>query len=509
MFNIGKQTETARLVARIALVLLAASQTGCATADVPVDRDSDTVEDEPSVLVLDLGADARDVPSSDGSTDVPGDRAADRTLDESRIPPVTNPYVISIDEPVPDLRGGIFVHDLDGDGHLDFLVTSATHVSAYEHDGRRMWVVDAGIATSGNYPGTHHPGAVAGDLDRDDAQEVAYLLEGGVLLILDGATGVEEARYPFEGAQALAVADLEGLGETHGVLQLSQTELVAIRFDTGAEQWRTDEYIGVEHSPVRLADLDADGRDEVAGLTFIDDDGSLMTAWDLEAERGTNLWNVDSIVIADVVPDGIPEVVLAEQGGNNELIVANEAAVLFGWANPDNPCCDVADECIEDDCDTVAVGDFGSAPGLEILCGSACGQAPWVFDSAGSIVAQWSVPDTAPESWTSAGIEEVSGIDWDGSLPHEIVAKERHADADAAIIDPMTGSFIARFPGRAARVYAVDVVGDSREEVVTLDAGGEIRVYWNDAPAPADLGPSPWTDPLYRRQKQNWNYYSP
>lgn len=43
----------------------------------------------------------------------------------------------------------------------------------------------------------------------------------------------------------------------------------------GEPLWWTDRYIGCAHSGVRLADIDNDGRDEMVGITIIDDDGSM------------------------------------------------------------------------------------------------------------------------------------------------------------------------------------------------------------------------------------------
>ena len=80
---------------------------------------------------------------------------------------------------------------------------------------------------------------------------------------------------------------------------------------------------------------------------------------------------------------------------------------------------------------------------------------------------------------------------------------------DGGIFQPYTGTFLHVFTAEAQRVYAVDISGDGREEVVILDASGEIRVYWNEEPSLGDSSVSPWTLQHYRRQKQNWNYYSP
>jgi len=456
----------------------------------------------------DSGAAADDDAADDDAAD---DDAADDDTGGADIWPTyaDNPHVFALEQDVPGWTGGFFVHDLDGDGLLDFVVAGETAVGAYDHWGTRLWVLDAGVYGAGAYPGLHHPAAIAGDMDGDGAQEVAWLTGGQELLVVDGVTGAEEFRHSFPGAQAVLIGNLQGEGDREAILQYSQTELTAIRVETGAVLWQTGEYISVEHSPARQADLDGDGLDEFAGLTFIDHDGSLMNQWDL-ADLGTNRWNVDSVAIADVAPGGHLEAAFAEQGSNNEAIVANHEQVVYHASNPDNPCCEVAGECQERDCDKVAIGDYSlDHDGLEVFCRSACGRAPWVHDATGAIIAAWAVDDTKPESWYIDGLEMVATIDWDGDDRAEILAKERHVAEDAGIIDPMTGEFRTIFAAEAERAYAADIAGDAREEVIVLDLGGTIAVFWNEEPSLGASGERKWDQQHYRRQKQNWNYYSP
>jgi hypothetical protein len=53
------------------------------------------------------------------------------------------------------------------------------------------------------------------------------------------------------------------------------------------------------------------------------------------------------------------------------------------------------------------------------------------------------------------------------------------------------------------------VLADSREEVILLDEDGSVKIFWNTNTLQAPGKPSYWTQQQYRRQKQNWNYYSP
>jgi len=307
------------------------------------------------------------------------------------------------------------------------------------------------------------------------------------------------------------MANLRGEGDRDIILQYSQTRLAAIRADTGATLWQTDSYRGIDHSPARQADLDADGRDEVAGTVIIDHDGSRMNDWDL----GGVYHAMDSLVIADIVPGPPLEIAMAEQrGAKSRTDVVNPDRVVFRALNPWD----------WEDPDKLAVGDFvPEREGLEIFNRSSGGdgtakrgdeppyaneEAPWVLDARGELVSKYYVNDHKPDWWTPHGLEEICRIDWDGDRAHEIVAKERHRGGAGAVVNPVTGEFKVILPGDTARIYAADVMNDFREEAVLLDKSGTLKVFACQDPAPRER-PSYWKQQHYRRQKQNWNYYSP
>ncbi len=417
---------------------------------------------------------------------------------------------IPLDQPLPESGGGFFAHDLDGDGARDLVVTSEGHIGAYTVSGERLWVHETAIYL---WDYTHHPSAIAGDLDGDGAQEIAYLTPERDIAILDAATGEPEKTLEVGGeAVAIAIADLRGEGDRDILVQYSQTEVAAIRADTGELLWETGEYKGIEHSPLRQADLDGDGLDEVAGAAIIDHDGSILSPYDL----GDTYRSMDSIVIADVVP-GLPlEVGLAEQrGANSHTVVVAPDHVVFRTLNPWD----------WEDPDKLAIGDFDAArPGLEVFNRSSGGdgttprgddeehaseEAPWVLDATGELLSKYYVNDRKPDWWTGHGIEEICRLDWDGDAVDELVGKERHKNGAGCIFDALTGKFRVVFPARAMLIYAADMLGDSREEVAILDASGTLRVLSNAAPNPHPERPSPWAAQHYARQKQNWNYYSP
>jgi hypothetical protein len=429
----------------------------------------------------------------------------------------TNPFVIPIAQTPPpgDQGGGFVVQDVDNDGRMDFIVGTPRDVGAYSHDGRKLWVTTPGVYHAElwkSLAGGKRAGVFVGDVDGDGRHEVGYVIAGGYLRLLDGATGVEKSRLWIGDAEVALLANIRGLGDRDAVLQQGQTNLAAIRLDTGGMLWSTSAFHGIDKRPARQADLDGDGKDEFCGSNIIGPEGSVIHAWDLERDRPGFRWiDVDSVAIGDIVPGGPLEVAIAEQGGTNSTIAFNPERIVYATFNPHNRCCEITHgaECIEIDPDKVALGNFTGDAALEFLANSACGRAPWVVDSEGRVIASWIVDDTKPADWTKDGIEDIVAIDWFGDGHHRILVHERWLDdGDAAILDPMTGQFLRRFRVDAVRVHAVDVSGDYREEAVILDLDRTLKVFWNPDPAPLKRV-GYWSQQHYRRQKQNWGHYVP
>lgn len=444
----------------------------------------------------------------------------------------SNPFVISIQRPPTTERGGIIVADLDNDGFLDYAVTTKDDpiesettratIGVYAHSGQQLWVKDVDLRINKGFyglPGKFGPAIAAADVDGDSETELLHLSTDDRLVIRNGANGEIERTLNLPPVPSgavfwgqLQVVNLLGAGDREVILQadvIPQRSIIRNKFpwltamslETGKALWLTDQYDGLRHGGFRAADLDNDGLDEVGGAVMIDHDGSRMNGWNYR--RVVLPGHFDALYFADVKPDvpGIEVIWLEEaERHNDHVAVFNPDQVFFyGTRDGDEP-------------QNAAVGNFDPTRlGLEIFCRSRFNfdQRPWVLDANGSVIAEWIMNNKKPAGWSIEGIEMFVVIDWEGGDQHFVAVKERHTEGDFAIIDAMTGEFKRIWNETASRIYVVDVSGDYREEIVVVNnQASEIRIYWNDA-LNGNNKPRYWRQNPYKRQKQNYNYYSP
>lgn len=456
-----------------------------------------------------------------------------------------DPFVIPIDPPPPAQEarpggsGGIAVHDLDGDGFLDYLVTAPGQIAAYGHSGGRLWRIRTDIRLTSQseaegLPGLHAVGLQVGDPDGDGRTEVLFLSWNGELRVLDGRTGrlqrnlrLTPAFHQVESWEQLVLCDLRGTGDRDLVLQASNPDgyrmgryLAAYAFeDMSQPLWATDSYLGCAHSGVRVADLDGDGRDEILGATLFRPDGAPLewtrpsfgvgpARWKKLFDNTSWSWldfpdyhgHLDAIHARDVLPDEPGLEVVALQEGGEQRVFLYGLDRLFWQADH-----------LRQEPQNTAVAELDPArPGLEIWCRSRYdrNQKPFVFDAQGRLIATWEMRKTAPPGWTDKGIESIHVIDWDGGPVQYLAAKERHEEGDVALVDGLTGRFLRRFPTKAHRLLVADVSGDWREEIIVL-TGRDLRIWSHGGPNPNPGRSRLWNDPAYRRAKANWNYYAP
>ncbi|MFC2076135.1 hypothetical protein ACFLT7_03535 [candidate division KSB1 bacterium] len=435
-----------------------------------------------------------------------------------------NPFVIELDQPPMGQRGGLIVHDLTGDGLLDYVVSqkeepweqydSPATIGAYAHDGSVLWIQSVDLKNDGNaenvgLPGWSGPGIAAGDVDGDGAPELLHLDTGGRVVIRNGSDGEIKVTFKValpKGATRwgqIQIVNLRGEGDRDLILQadpLPFNWLTAVRIDTGQILWTYNKYKGPQHGGFRACDIDGDGRDEVVGGTIIDDNGRRMNRWDYRKISG----HFDSVFIYDVRPDvpGLEIVLLEESHEGDDRVALVSPTRIFFLSSRDG-----------DEPQNSAVGEFDlQSPGLEIWNRSRFNedQRPWVIDSRGKVIAEWVMNEVKPADWSVRGVEFIYSIDWDGGERQLAAAKERHVDGKVCVFDPVTGEFVEVWDEAAARVLVADVSGDYREEVMVVNsAASELHVYHNDSPNSNKPKPRYWNSNHYQRQKQNYNYYSP
>jgi rhamnogalacturonan endolyase len=491
------------------------------------DDDDDGADDD--------GADDDGADDGGGDDDATDDDSGDDDTVQDWPPYPQNPFVIPISgQPFLGNRGGLLIADLNGDGLLDYLITTKDEpleddgtpgsIGAYDHDGDVLWIVTPGdLRINGNaenygLPGWSGPGIAAGDVDDDGEVEILHIDTSDHIVVRRASDGSIEDTIDVEPPPGerwgglIQIVDLTGGGDHDVIIQSEMgpdsqnpfDNLTAVDMLTGTPRWSTDAYWGQKHGGFRAVDIDGDGMDEVPGGVFIDDDGTQMNPWMYADPGGSG--HFDSVFVYDVRPEipGLETVLLEESFPTQSVSVVTPDEVVWrldhnAW-EPQN----------------AAVGDFDpSLDGLEIWCRSRVQpQTPWVLDAHGNVIYEYNFEDHKPTEWVGgeadSGVEFINVIDWQGGDQRHAMGKARHTEGMVGIFDPMTGDFLVYWTEMAARVQAADVAGDFREEVVVVNAAmQEIRVYWKEEDALGPDQPRYWTHNWYRRQKQNYNYYSP
>jgi len=301
-------------------------------------------------------------------------------------------------------------------------------------------------------------------------------------------------------------------------------------------------YWGQAHGPFFCADIDNDGKDEVIGGNLIDDDGTLIdlsypNEWvsalispHPDQKHKELVDHLDAIGLGDLRPDiaGLEWIMTEEDhlGGSeawNTTLISKQAPDNIVWRKETR----IFPNTSKREPQNVAVGNFDTTKAFsEIWLRSRLGnstetQHPWIFEGSGYEFSDYQSITTLPAGFNPIGngfgLEMIWTIDWTGYKKEYIVGQARHTNGNVGIFDAVTGAAIW-YTGRehlavkSHFVYVADVAGDNREEVIICDStrtGLYIRVYQNRTENNAQSKPPKWQDPLYRRVKQNWNYYSP
>jgi len=470
----------------------------------------------------------------------------------------SNPYTFSIQDSIWGWWECFFAVDLDNDSLMDFSYRSRTALYAYDHYGQFMW--SAAIPYPGYAINNHCTKHGAADVDGDGQMEVVALNSANQIVVFNGLDGVPEDTLsvtvgPYQVAGHVAIVNLRGEGDRDVIVQTLDVtlegagieyylnrSLIAYRLDTHAELWRVGQdrnpanglyegYWGPAHGPFIAADVDGDGKDEVVGGNLVQEDGTVVDLgypreWLSYALDVSYMDHLDAINVGDFRPD-LPglEWVVTEEGYTwdswNTVMLSTSGilwrreATIFSILQAREP-------------QNAATGNFsGLYPFSEVWLSSRGPtvfldhQHPWVFDSGGTLRANYSMEERLPAGFNThpngnrEGIEPIVAVDWFGLPFDQIAAVSRHVDGNFGVFDAMTGSAYWSTTGsvpamQAAMLYAADVAGDSREEIIVYDhADRKVKIFWNGVDNPNQPKLSKWDDPLYRRLKQNWNYYQP
>lgn len=416
--------------------------------------------------------------------------------------------------------------DFDGDGRLDYLVktpdfntdpyqqpgywkksTGTYQLTAYRHDGTRLWSHDMGWAIE---EGIWYSPIIVCDLDGDGVAEVCCKAGEGDpreptghvrsgpewLVILDGRTGRERQRLPwlsrdgfddynYSSRNLLGVAYLDGK-RPHLLVVRGTYRIIKVQAYTPELKplwyWEAsgpfESYRGQGMHGLHTADIDGDGRDEIIlGSAALDDDGRPL--WN------TRKGHPDVCYVADFDParPGLEIFYGLEKGqprGGVALHDARTGAEI--WGNPEK---------------TVHVHGQGMVgdiipeePGLECYAGeSKGGTGWWLYAASGKLINREDLGELTPKA-----------IYWlDGPTKAFVVGRK-----------------IFRWPRQevgqiaSGRIVAIaDFLGDWREEmIVALD--GELRIYTTTVPTDRRRA---WLmeDPLYRNDvtMQTMGYFYP
>lgn len=430
-------------------------------------------------------------------------------------------------------RSGIAVYDLNGDGHLDFVIKQPNYsidpagrpntdgttykIEAYLSDGTFLWRKDLG---PGIEPGIWYSPYVVYDFNGNGRGEVAVKTAPGVerdangrvmsggekVTILDGMTGQEIASAPWPernvrygdynrtSRNQMGVAYLDGktpcLLLARGTYKLMVLDAYQLKDGQLERLWRWD---GDEQNPVIRsqgahtmisADIDGDGRDEIIlGSVVIDDNGLAM--W------SAGFGHPDRMYLSDIDPSrpgmeilyGIEDWHIEDPYNGVALVDARTGKTIWNIGHATYHISSVMAADIEP-----------SVPGLEIMAwedpkGGTAGASSdsYMLSADGQYLARnHGVPGRA---------ESRHWIFWDNGLLRQMVNTEWTGSGFESHITMFNGPVVATGIEGDVR-FTADIFGDWREEIITV-LPGEIRIYTTTIQA-KDRRVTLLQDPVYR-----------
>jgi hypothetical protein len=394
-------------------------------------------------------------------------------------------HATSIVEDAEDVAGAS-IGDIDGDGDPDVVFGNAWYENPLPQGdlAEGAW---RGRTIDGEWP--KEARSVVADIDRDGRNDVVLSGE-------ESDAGVAWYRSPeprsgawqktvvtddYSGVHSLAVGDFNDDGRPDilaAEMHTSPSRRVSL-FEQGArpDQWREHVLATVGAHNARIADLDGDGRLDIAGKNFEDDMRSRVWFNDFDPDQlGLDQWRrkvietelphqATSIRTGDLNGDGLPDL----------------AAGAWWWANPGRIGGDWQRQPIGEDLQNLAVlHDFDGDDDLDALGSDGTPDGDAFFwaenDGTGGFTERSVGPRADGDFLQGVAVGDLLG---DGSLQ---VVLSWH---DGQRTDPLKGSQWFRVPADPQGDWVWEKIHDfSSEEQIDLgdiDGDGDLDIHMGSA----------------------------
>ncbi len=422
---------------------------------------------------------------------------------------------IALDESIDDVPG-IVIGDLCNDGKLGYVLRAVRDgqvwIIAYHHDGGLLWERNTNLPMAGGWDGsTLHVPLLCWDVNADDRTEVVYHShvgnyphethgipsDGSRLLAVDGETGetVWEAPWPsIQPRVMMTVGHLRGMGAPASIVVQDETYrnvvLTAVNGATAKVDWRVEQERAGGHN-LDIADIDGDGVQEViCGGVCYNGDGTVR--WEAEPFGHTDLSKPGRIVPG---MDGMQIWYAVENNNTGVYLVDQHGKTLwkepfrhahYGWLARHAPGVGgLHPHTAEDGRHEYGAVDAGMRES---------GHFP-VYLPDGSHwlnLTDWERKNFVPVHWDE-GPEVVF-----------IVRKEDKRVVRLSADGEMTDLADGNLPegGKYERnLGCVDVLGDYRENIVTVDMERRALIVLANPTVSTSRGHSPWDDFEYRHDR--------
>jgi outer membrane protein assembly factor BamB len=236
--------------------------------------------------------------------------------------------------------GSAAVRDIDGDGHPEIVFGTYfndEHIYALNaEDGSLHWRFFT--------DGCNDASPAIADVDQDGAVEVVVPASSPyTVYCLNGTTGHEEwstsTGYPNCIDSPPAIADVDNDGKPEVVLGTFYGHVFCLNGEDGGERWQTD--LGTDsyiQSGPNILDADGDGQLDVVVAQYSGD----SRIYALRGNNGSELWHCDEPTdwmyhggaFADIDEDGKPEIAIGCYDGQVYVINAEDGSLAWDYATP-------------------------------------------------------------------------------------------------------------------------------------------------------------------------------